>query len=1159
MRPLLLEIEGFNSFLQKETIDFETLTSRGIFGIFGSTGSGKSSILDAIIFALYGKTPRETSMGTLINTSTDTAKVRYLFSIKGENAGTYEIQRKIKKTPSSTTTPILKLLKKSPAEDELLAEKRADFDKGIQDIIGLEYSEFIKTVVLPQGQFSSFLMSENKERKKILENVFSLQKYGEELENKISNEKKELETKNKSITDQMVKYQDINQEQIDETTKKIKEIEEKIAKDQEEIAAKEKDYSIQKNILDTSSKIKDYEENLSKISSSDEIIARDREKLEDLEKIEKIIEKISSYTPLKSELKNLITSIETLEKDEKNLLTLRKENSYIYDKLSVEKEKIPEEKNKIEKYNKAIKDIEEKEKLGKKFAEIKENLQTLNEIVTDENQNLKNSTDTYTANTKKIENLRKEIDDITGDSAQNRKIQEHYTYLIRTEENQTQIQKNTINLQDIRKKISNITEIGKEKKSAQDKIETRLTKLKSTKISEEYTPDAFANKNETYQKTLSLYQEVEEINAQIKIAQDTISQNTKENQETKKNYDLEKSLLDNINLKIENIKLQSQIASIQNTLHKGDTCPVCGNTYHNSPQKKEKEDIDSLITSQKSQEKKVNSIRQNLDKIDIEIDYSQKNLAKLNAKLDNYPKEIMTTTKDRHIEEFDKYKLAYSKAQMEKRGTEKEIENLTKDKENLAKELSETRQEYKVLDREEKYTLDQIQKLTGENKILEEKISIFQKENQISDLKERYALQLQKEEKLKPLKDNYQNLVQKNTEIEENIGKIKKKIEKYQIEEKNLLLEQNSISTTLDNLDKTIDGYDFLKEKDKTALKNDISIITAKIAKVEQDYLKAKSDKEIVDKNLQATHTQIEVNKATYKEKTNQYQKIEQVLENFVKDNNYKSIDSLIEYSHEITLIPSLKEKITSHTKEKEKITYAIKTLKAQIGDKKTTKEEVEKLHLEIEEMKNIASIDKERIGSLKNSKKTLELDLQEKKNLIKDNQTLAKKLNNISKLQNLLKGRRYVQFLSKYNLNTICRMSSKTLMQISSGRYELIMDSEGEFLIRDYKNAGIERKPSSLSGGEIFIVSMSLALALSTKIQLKGKARLEFFFLDEGFGTLDQDTLYEALDCLENLKNDNLSIGIISHVEAIKNFVPIKLELSPPTIGKGSSVEIKI
>ncbi len=103
-----------------------------------------------------------------------------------------------------------------------------------------------------------------------------------------------------------------------------------------------------------------------------------------------------------------------------------------------------------------------------------------------------------------------------------------------------------------------------------------------------------------------------------------------------------------------------------------------------------------------------------------------------------------------------------------------------------------------------------------------------------------------------------------------------------------------------------------------------------------------------------------------------------------------------------------------------------------------------------------------------------------------------------------------------------------------------------------------MRRDCSSLSGGETFLTSLALALALSTKIQLKGDTSMEFFFLDEGFGTLDVETLDTAMTALENLHTENLSVGIISHVEEIKNRVPIKLMVSSPEPGvSGSKVKI--
>ncbi len=106
--------------------------------------------------------------------------------------------------------------------------------------------------------------------------------------------------------------------------------------------------------------------------------------------------------------------------------------------------------------------------------------------------------------------------------------------------------------------------------------------------------------------------------------------------------------------------------------------------------------------------------------------------------------------------------------------------------------------------------------------------------------------------------------------------------------------------------------------------------------------------------------------------------------------------------------------------------------------------------------------------------------------------------------------------------------------------------------------NGGQRRSVDSLSGGETFLTSLSLSLALSSQIQLKGSSPLEFFFLDEGFGSLDIDLLDIVMESLENLHSEKLSIGIISHVEELKDRVPVKLLVESSDVGRGSRVKIE-
>jgi exonuclease SbcC len=163
-----------------------------------------------------------------------------------------------------------------------------------------------------------------------------------------------------------------------------------------------------------------------------------------------------------------------------------------------------------------------------------------------------------------------------------------------------------------------------------------------------------------------------------------------------------------------------------------------------------------------------------------------------------------------------------------------------------------------------------------------------------------------------------------------------------------------------------------------------------------------------------------------------------------------------------------------------------------------------------------------------------------------------------LEELENLFKGKKFIDFIARSRLSYMAREASKTLHDISRGRYALELNSDGEFIMRDDYNGGARRPTHTLSGGETFLTSLSLALALSSHIQL-GKASLEFFFLDEGFGTLDAEVLEIVIAALEKLHSEKLSVGIISHVEELKHRIPRKLIVSPAQPGiSGTTLSIE-
>jgi len=139
--------------------------------------------------------------------------------------------------------------------------------------------------------------------------------------------------------------------------------------------------------------------------------------------------------------------------------------------------------------------------------------------------------------------------------------------------------------------------------------------------------------------------------------------------------------------------------------------------------------------------------------------------------------------------------------------------------------------------------------------------------------------------------------------------------------------------------------------------------------------------------------------------------------------------------------------------------------------------------------------------------------------------------------------GSKYRKFVQGLTLDHLVILANQQLLTLHN-RYQLSRSQHGELAIQvvDTWQADIQRDTRTLSGGESFLVSLALALALSELVS--HKTRIDSLFLDEGFGTLDSETLEMALTALDNLNADGKTIGIISHVEALKERIPVQIKV---------------
>lgn len=151
------------------------------------------------------------------------------------------------------------------------------------------------------------------------------------------------------------------------------------------------------------------------------------------------------------------------------------------------------------------------------------------------------------------------------------------------------------------------------------------------------------------------------------------------------------------------------------------------------------------------------------------------------------------------------------------------------------------------------------------------------------------------------------------------------------------------------------------------------------------------------------------------------------------------------------------------------------------------------------------------------------------------------------AELARLLHSNRFEQWIVNEALEILVEGASGTLEQLSNGQYALSVDDHNEFEVIDHRNADERRPVKTLSGGETFQAALALALALADHVgslAADGAAKLDAIFLDEGFGTLDAESLDTVAATLETLGRDGRMVGIVTHVRDLAERVPVRYEV---------------
>lgn len=1174
MKPIKLELMGLNSYTDKQTIDFEKLTSRGLFGIFGNTGSGKSTILDAITIALYGNISRDSI--DYINSSSDKAVVKYEFEIGSKNnRKRYFVERTIKNTPTGGTKTSRVLLGeiKDNGDINVLGDKVGEVKSKIQEIIGLTSDDFTRSVVLPQGKFSEFLKLQDRDRRKMLERIFNLEKYGEKLSNKVKIRRIEAKEKITSLNGKLSQHEGMTEELYEETKEKLLETKMLEKAKNEELLKVEKKLEENKIILENQISLQKYIDEKLQIDLKEKEINLKREEIEKSERGEIIIPHINDIKILEKDIYENSNEVERLDlvitniKKEIDLLSIRYENA-----KKEKNEKLPlliEEKSrlqrgieleeKIEILNTSIKDLKveididsrNKEDIKKLIIDLQSQIDIKYKKIKENNTNI----ESLRISTQ----LKETIFEAYNKEEELKKLSSE------REESKQQLKEVSKRIEDL--KFKNI-DVEKNKASVSEKLKRLLDHQETLNRSCPGDNKVISFEKEYLHNLKSKLENTKDYEKQIKCIKDDLNKNEKikfDNQrylnESSEKLERKNKVIEELKKEQGNLVYQNMASYLREQLKANEPCPVCGSTHH-----------EKIYTSANFEEAKLaeEKIKKFEDEYNREKNYYDE-LALKNREINSFE-----NIKRKTLNELESKLGDYNSSSLEKEIDikQKELKILEEKVYSWEEDKIKTTEEiYKIKDL--KYDVEKEEVKIKENLNLDRKSSIELKEK-INNLNNKYD-NLNLEYLTLKSKVKINDLLAKVKEISENEKKIEtlnKEMAILNAEKEALDKEYREKDSLFNEIDKKLSNLVQLRDTKYKEVKNKED----ELNKIAKGISPAKLLQSTIDDIDRITNNEKELNEELANKKHDfdencklksskdgilsqarkQLEIKNQTLTSLLIENKFDSVNSV-----EKSILPKeekdkYKSKIESFDEETKYLILKISDLNKKLNGRSIKPEEFDNIHISINSLKNEIATLRKNIGSKENELKNIEQSLLSIKELSKEVQIATHELSLLDEINKLIMGNKFVEYVATNQLKYIALEASKRLSVITRGRYALEIDENLNFIMRDNMNGGQRRSVDSLSGGETFLTSLSLALALSSQIQLKGSSPLEFFFLDEGFGSLDTDLLDVVMESLENLHNEKLSIGIISHVEELKNRVPVKLIVSPCDIAKGSRVKIE-
>ena len=1030
MKPLKLTMQAFGPYAGREVIDFNQLGNRTMFVISGKTGAGKTTIFDAISYAIYGKASGEDRNGPELRSQFATdellTEVSLDFSLRNKVYSITRSPQQLKKKDRGDgfTTIGAKAelyMWNADGERKLLASKTNDVEEKIKEIMLIDANQFRQILMIPQGEFRKLLTSDSKDKELILQRLFHTQLYKlieEKLKEEASELKKTVEDQEKARNEALRRIQVLTNEELGHALENDRE-----------------NHSIIMPLLQT--EIMGMEKKIDQLSSQ-------------------LADKVQEQDVLKGqfyEAEAILKQMQTKEALKEQKLSL----------LAVEGE-YTEKETQVQRAQKAAL-LAKQEELCQRLKRDADKFQENVNLIIGEIKKLNGLSQQYE------QQLQIEIDRESERQAALAEVNQ----LVNMKEDVysfTALQKET-NQKDTELKKAKEQHTNHEQRQRQ--LEERITTLKVHKEETEKGKLTFLEnegKLEKLKVDLARLEKLETLLAR--------------HQKSEQNLLLTKGRFENIVARYNDAKAQveemekkwihGQAALLAANLHTDEACPVCGSLHHPAPAIEQE---NSIPTEEDLKSAKQQASKWENEKSIVEANFYQcqsEERTQQEAVLDLL-KEIGLNRPGFTVDELPNEKMKASAAIIQLVQYQNKLEEQIKHLDRLKSEM-ETKES--------------------------ERVALQTRIQQLSILINELTAQF----------------TEKNTVLTRMMKTIPENLRSEAEYERKLAASQNLHEWLVSQLEEAQKRLQLVNER--------LSSETARL----QD----------AEKHLAAKQQELETERSIFLTKLS-----EQGFEKYGIYAASKKTEGEIQ---------RLQDEIRSYREELRSVSDRLKELTDLLADVKTP--DVEGIKLELAKFTaEIDSLTQERTDLFVKKRDNEEI-YQRVESLNNEVKALEERFSIIGDLSDMARGQNHLRitferYVLAAFLDDILREANVRLRKMTSGRYMLQRKTDRskgnaqsglELLVFD-QYTGQERHVKTLSGGESFKASLSLALGLADVVQnYAGGVSLETMFIDEGFGTLDPESLDQAIEALMDIQSSGRLVGIISHVPELKERIDVRLEV---------------